>query len=204
MAEIVGNNKRTRFAARHAACFFARPDTRRKLEDAGQAKVILIGGFTGPWNFGDLIQLSGALRWHTAREPRQMLCPLHGLATAASPDYLGRLYRVFATEDWLFCSRTRDRERAASLGLEPLSATISGPTLLHVYGGGFFNGMWGERALDGSSPSSITSRRSATSSPASRWAVSSRRPWPSTVASTSLTRSAAATTKALPFCTRRA
>lgn len=127
--------------------FFARPETRQKLEDSARPKVILIGSFSGPKNFGDMLQLRSALRWHEMRERGLVICPLHSLARAWPPEHLQELARVFGTDDWLFCDKSSDGTYAAALGLERLTAGIRGHSTLHVYGGGFFNSLWGQRTL---------------------------------------------------------
>lgn len=131
----------------HAVSFYVRPETRRKLEDSTAPKVILFGSFTGPKNFGDMLQLHGALRWHEARERGLVICPLHNLARAWSPEHMQQLGRVFGTDDWLFCDRRNDGKYASALGLERLTTGIRGRSTLHVYGGGFFNGLWGQSSL---------------------------------------------------------
>lgn len=127
--------------------FFARPETRQKLEDSARPKVILIGSFSGPKNFGDMLQLRAALRWHEMRERGQVICPLHNLARAWTPEHLQQLAQVFGAGDWLFCDRSSDSTYAAALGLQRLTAGIRGLSTLHVYGGGFFNSLWGQRNL---------------------------------------------------------
>ncbi len=130
-----------------AVTFFARPETRQKLEDSARPKVILIGSFSGPKNFGDMLQLRAALRWHETRERGLVICPLHNLARAWPPEHLQQLARVFGTNDWLFCDKSSDSTYAVALGLQRLTVGIRGRCTLHVYGGGFFNSLWGQRTL---------------------------------------------------------
>ncbi len=131
------------------AAFYVLPETRRKLANETITKVVLAGSFTGGWNFGDLMQLQGALRWQRLHQLGHALCVIHGLGSAPDRAYFDRLERVFGACDWLFFSpgRAAHTERAAALGLERLCDGISGPVTLHVYGGGFFNRLWGEGAL---------------------------------------------------------
>jgi len=131
-----------------APCFYATPQTLRLLADGAQRKVMLDGSFTGAWNFGDLLQLRGALRWHAATNGAAV-CAVQGLATLQTPLQLVRLADTFGTSNWLFYSRGHPSHvrRARALGLQPLAAPIAGATALHVYGGGFFNRLWGQGAL---------------------------------------------------------
>lgn len=130
-------------------CFFARPQTILRLEDPTQAKTILVGSFTGGWNFGDLLQLRGAARWHRQRAPVQTLCPVQGLGAVSTIEQMDRLRLAFGLDDWLFFSpgRAGDTVRAAGMGLQRAPAQWAGPVTLHTYGGGFFNELWGAAAL---------------------------------------------------------
>lgn len=141
-------SRRTERSEAGAPCFYAQPQTLRMLADGALRKTILLGSFTGAWNFGDLLQLRGALRWHAANGG-DAVCAVQGLATLQTPLQIDRLKDTFGKVDWLFYSRGQSTHarRAQALGLERMSAPIAGCTVLHVYGGGFFNRLWGQGAL---------------------------------------------------------
>jgi hypothetical protein len=127
---------------------FARPGTRRRLEDTAIDKVVLIGSFVGAWNFGDLMQLRGVLRWHRERNGTIMLSPVHILPLAPDRERIRLLGQAFGTEDWIFSDQSgKGHLLAADLGLEQIEAGIQGNVTLHVYGGGFFNAFWGDLML---------------------------------------------------------
>jgi len=130
------------------ACFYVRPHTLSLLADARQSKVILVGSFAGAWNFGDVLQLRGTLRWHRQRGSGIAIA-VHGLPMLQSPIQFERLSAAFATDHWLFYSRGHadHQRRAQALGLVRLDGPIVGPTLVHAYGGGYFNRLWGAPGL---------------------------------------------------------
>jgi hypothetical protein len=130
--------------------FFVSRQTRRKLENEKLAKVVLVGGFCGAWNFGDLLQLRAMIDWHRARDGKQVLCPLHVFKYGAGPEYKDKLLQAFGTEDWLYHNPDGAwaHQAIAAFGLVPLREGIRGPVTLHVYGGGFFNRFWGQDNLE--------------------------------------------------------
>lgn len=44
-------------------CFFATESTLAELRSSHRV-AILLGSFSGHWNFGDVAQLLGAIQWH--------------------------------------------------------------------------------------------------------------------------------------------
>ncbi|ADL07266.1 polysaccharide pyruvyl transferase family protein [Thermosediminibacter oceani] len=134
--------------------FYTLPETNRKInsEDASQI-VILAGGFNGYGrNFGDLLQLRGTLRWYKQHWPDAVLCPLLHLRTTSDAETLRELIDFFETPHWLFYTHHSEEDtssRGAAFGLEPLKVSDRLiPIILHVYGGGFFNGFWGRWMID--------------------------------------------------------
>lgn len=81
--------------------FFASPETISKLQEASQAKVLLIGSFAGYWNFGDIMQLLGVVRWHQTNQPGHVVCPFVDKRTISSNEELALLSNLFRTEHWL-------------------------------------------------------------------------------------------------------
>lgn len=106
-------------------------------------RVLLLGGYLGYPNFGDILQLKGAIHWHrefSGLEP-VVLCDL---AAATDKDFTARLRQWFGTEAILAMSD--DAVDASKAGLTLFSdAAPAGH--LHVYGGGFLNRLWGPRVL---------------------------------------------------------
>jgi hypothetical protein len=127
--------------------FFATPSTLHKLRGSESTKVLLAGGFNGWWNFGDILQLQGAIHWHRSRLQEAVIAPLNELAPVKDTRYLHQLRSTFGVDDFIFYSpepTAAALQQARSLGLEPIfPPSLQGPSLLHVYGGGIFNRFWG-------------------------------------------------------------
>lgn len=131
--------------------FYALPKTKVKLESSLKRIILLTGSFNGYWNFGDLLQLRGAIRWYEINYPEDLVCPFLHLKTIANHKDLELLNRLFATEYWLFYAHHEEidaNQQTEALGLEPLKVLNNqAQALLHVYGGGFFNRFWGHWML---------------------------------------------------------
>jgi polysaccharide pyruvyl transferase WcaK-like protein len=127
--------------------FFATPSTLEKLNAREPEKVLLIGSFTGNWNFGDLLQQRGSIRWHQARRAGAVIAPLHDLGRVRNAEHLQRLQSFFGVEDFIHFTWEPGAaavQRARELGLVPvLAESLQGASSVHVYGGGFFNRFWG-------------------------------------------------------------
>lgn len=133
--------------------FYTLPEMNRKINSESASRIIfLAGGFNGYLNFGDLLQLRGALRWHKQHWPGAVLCPLLHLRTVSDEKTLRDLIDFFGTPHWLLYAHHDEDDasgRAAALGLEPVKIPDNlNPLILYVYGGGFFNGFWGRWMLD--------------------------------------------------------
>jgi len=115
----------------------------RSLLDSSEEKVLLVGGYGGYANFGDILQLKGALAWHRSHHP---VVPVPVLAASAIPDggFVERVRRWFGVKALLFHSPARLVPPPP--GLEEIEAP---PPIrfLHVYGGGFLNRYWGAYML---------------------------------------------------------
>lgn len=132
--------------------FFTHPETNRKLlENQIKRVVFLAGGYDGYYyNFGDLLQLNGALNWHKKEDPNALLCPLIHLAPVSNKAFVEELSSFFRTSDFIFFAFEEEdfKEKVAKLSLEPLQLTAKLPTIVfHLYGGGFLNRFWGEFKL---------------------------------------------------------
>lgn len=134
---------------------------------AESPRVLLLGGYLGYPNFGDILQLKGAIAWHRARNanPPPGRSPAHTAAevsnrlepvivcdTGAITDagFVGRVRNAFDVEHIVFLSTSGTRDahslsrRAPDLHRLEHSARI---THLHLYGGGYLNSRWGEHIL---------------------------------------------------------
>jgi len=132
--------------------FFATPSTLGKLYALDLTKVLLAGGFNGNWNFGDILQLQGSIRWHRARREHAVIAPLHELSRVKDAPYLRHLAGVFGVEDFLFFTSeptAASMQQARELGLVPVDPqALKGQASLHVYGGGYFNHFWGHYMVE--------------------------------------------------------
>jgi len=106
-------------------------------------KVILFGGYLGFNNFGDILQLKGAIKYHTNIS---MLEPVVVCQVGSIPDtgFLSRLRKWFGVRAFIFV-------QAEPVNLALLNLHFIDNALpidhLHVYGGGFLNSMWGDFCL---------------------------------------------------------
>jgi hypothetical protein len=112
----------------------------RALVESSTPIVYLYGGFEGFENYGDVLQLKTAIRFH--REVGRTPVMVATLAAWTAPGLLGELYGKYDVEGIIF----EDDELldAAPQGLGLVGA-VRGGQLLHIYGGGYFNRYWGER-----------------------------------------------------------
>lgn len=104
-------------------------------------KVYLLGSYDDPNNFGDIIQLKGALEFHRNlgdREPVIML----SYRAYKEDGYVEKLKKWFNCKYFIFQSHTNEPEQQWAT-LSPIASFPAGG-LLHVYGGGYLNKMWGE------------------------------------------------------------
>ncbi len=126
-----------------ASVFWYADAATRGLVDGGKPAVLLLGGYQGYANFGDVVQLKGAIRFHrekTGLEP-VILCDLASLTDRSLIERMRAWFGVDGLLFWSFAAMTVD-----GLGLAPLesSARIAH---LHMYGGGFLNRTWGAGML---------------------------------------------------------
>ncbi|MEM1867735.1 MAG: polysaccharide pyruvyl transferase family protein [Thermosphaera sp.] len=132
--------------------FYVNRQTSAKLLSAEKV-VFLIGGYNGyGLNFGDVLQLQGTIHWYQQQYPNALLCPfLHIKPAIEYANVLAMLARSWNIEQWVFYARDEEdlKEPLVSFELEPLQILQHDKEIvLHVYGGGFFNGLWGKWMLD--------------------------------------------------------
>jgi len=133
--------------------FYTFSKTNQELRSESADRVVfLVGSFNGYLNFGDILQLRGIIRWYKQHWPRAIICPLLNLQTITDEKILHDFIDFFETPHWLLykhCDEEHANKIVSVLGLEPPKVTDKlMPTILHVYGGGFFNGFWGRWMLD--------------------------------------------------------
>lgn len=105
--------------------------------------VLLLGSCGGFANFGDVLQLKGAIAWHRANTRLTPVLVFHASAIA-DEGYVARQRESYGVEAILFWSR--EWIDLSPMGLAPLDAAVRVPRL-HVYGGGFFNRFWGRETI---------------------------------------------------------
>lgn len=113
------------------------------LLNSTQKKSILIGGDFGYANFGDILQLKGTINFHRATQAGEPI-PLYSLSAISGPDYIDRIKRDLGLRGLLFFTGQPTDTRA--LNMIPVSQ-ITNATILHLYGGGMLNSMWGDQVL---------------------------------------------------------
>ncbi|MEM1868468.1 MAG: hypothetical protein QXY83_06470, partial [Thermosphaera sp.] len=127
-------------------CFFATESTLAELRSSHRV-AILLGGFSGCWNFGDVAQLLGAIQWHRSQQV-DTVCPLAALTSARGID---PLVLVFGVQEWIFYEYYEDDSAAPDKLLIKEGYTLhrvedalsSRQSIFYVYGGGFLNRFWG-------------------------------------------------------------
>lgn len=112
--------------------------TRRVLAGKG-SRVLLLGSCGGYANFGDVLQLKGAIDWHRQHTRLDPVVVFHASAISDS-GFVERQRRIYGVEAILLWSPKR--YELSALGLAEISTTQH-IERLHVYGGGFLNRFWG-------------------------------------------------------------
>ena len=116
-----------------AICWYAEPG-----DPPGKDAVLLVGGYQGFANFGDLLQVKGVARWHREATGLRPV-PALSLTAIADPEFGARVRAWLGVDQVLYWS---DRPvDAAAAGLAELRLTPRVPHL-HVYGGECFSGRW--------------------------------------------------------------
>jgi len=123
--------------------YYARERTAELLAST-RPRVYLYGSYEGYNNFGDILQLKNTIRLHrqAGRFEPIMMVALESLIDA---DYPAALERWFEVEHVLYTSR--ESMDASAMGLVTLEEIARGG-VMHLYGGGHLNSMWGRRHVD--------------------------------------------------------
>jgi len=133
---------RTLFPAPAAPALFASPETASAIAEA-ESLAFLVGGYDGSGNYGDVLMLDAALELLSPLEPGLVVLPvLERRYGAHHPELAEQMIRAPRHQVYF------DPEGAEDDGLVPIAA---GPGLdsavSYFYGGGYFNGLWGDRKL---------------------------------------------------------
>ena len=104
----------------------------------GIAKTLLIGGFGGCWNFGDIAQLEGVLRYHRKRFPDCVQVVVVGAGNLRSSRDVKIIRKAFGIEHVLAFGA---HPPSPGVGFERIN-TIKRVENLHFYGGGQLNSFW--------------------------------------------------------------
>ena len=128
-----------------AATLWTSPADRRQLV-AAQSAVLLVGGYDGSGNFGDVLQLASAIE--TVRSLPGSPLPVAVVERETHAHHSTLLECQPALFTGVVFAHYHEGGEAAEDGLVELEPAI-GPTrsALHVYGGGYLNGWWGARKL---------------------------------------------------------
>ncbi|HEX9966623.1 MAG TPA: polysaccharide pyruvyl transferase family protein [Solirubrobacterales bacterium] len=123
------------------AHLFATPETAAEVA-AARAVVVLIGGYDGSGNYGDLLQLDAALELLHRFEPEVVLLPVLERTRLADHDPA-----AFVRAPARVAFFDADAQETSD-GLVPLPAPTALSFAAHyLYGGGYLNLAWGERKL---------------------------------------------------------
>ena len=129
-------------AAPASPALFATPETASAVAGAGSL-AFLVGGYDGSGNYGDILMLDAALELMAPLEPGLVVLPvLERRFAAHHPELAEQMIRPPRHQIYF------DPDGAGEDDLVPITA---GPQLssavTYFYGGGYFNGLWGDRKL---------------------------------------------------------
>ncbi|MBB6670622.1 hypothetical protein [Cohnella nanjingensis] len=117
----------------------------RSIEQLNTAeeKVLLFGSYIGYSNFGDILQLKGALEFHRSHTDLipVVVCALESIS---SYSFFAKLRKWFGDITFIFFDYNLQSD--PSFMLQQIH-TSTGVHHLHLYGGGYLNTMWGEFKL---------------------------------------------------------
>jgi hypothetical protein len=137
-----GAGPRAGGGAGSAPPLFATPATAKAIA-AASAVVVLVGGYDGSGNYGDILQLDAALELLGPLQPELLVLPMLERSFAASHRILLR-EMLHPPEHVVFF----DAGGEHSDELAPVSpADGLDLAACYLYGGGYVNGQWGDRKL---------------------------------------------------------
>jgi hypothetical protein len=132
----------TLFPADGEPALFATPETAAAIADASSL-AFLVGGYDGSGNYGDVLMLDAALELLAPLEPGLVVLPvLERRYRAHHPELAEQMNRPPRHPVYF------DPEGAGEDGLVPIAAGPGlGSAVSYFYGGGYLNGLWGDRKL---------------------------------------------------------
>lgn len=113
---------------------------------SGRPKAVLLGSDFGYGNFGDVLQHVGAVSHlqQTSALDLVSIFALEAISRFVGVDALRRVYKVDAL--MFVATEPLNDEDLARLGLHQV-LVVNAVSLVHLYGGGFLNEMWGDFSL---------------------------------------------------------
>lgn len=114
---------------------------------SGRSKAVLLGSDFGYGNFGDVLQHIGAVSrlQETSALDLVSIFALEAISRFVGTDALRRTYKVDAL--MFVATEPLRADDLARLGLQQV-LVVNNVAVIHLYGGGFLNEMWGDFSLD--------------------------------------------------------
>jgi hypothetical protein len=106
-------------------------------------KILLVGGCFGTSNFGDILQLKGAVNFHKSMGWVNPI-PVFSMESLCGTTHVGNLKKAYGVGAILFVSQQRYDAAHAGFVLQSQFCAVEA---LHLYGGGFLNGKWGHYVI---------------------------------------------------------
>jgi len=133
--------------------FYSTPDTLERVQYSNRELIFLVGGFTGYLNFGDVIQLQGAIKLHRERNPECLLLPLIHPSAFGNGVKQTVINDLFKNQDWIFYLKKGEEieyknKSPVNQMLELYLEDDRREILVHFYGSGRLNQYWGESTLE--------------------------------------------------------
>jgi hypothetical protein len=126
----------------HARTLFATAETAAAIAEAGSL-AFLVGGYDGSGNFGDVLMLDAALELLAPLEPELLVLPvLERQFSSHHPELAEQMIRPPRHQVFFDPEGTGEDDLVPVAAGPGLSSAIS-----YFYGGGYFNGLWGDRKL---------------------------------------------------------
>ena len=127
--------------------FYCDEKTSFYLNESRDSKILLLGGCTGSYNFGDILQLKSVIKWYKENTSLDPII-VFNIHLIDDQTFLKRMKKCFGIENILFFSFQKiHQEYLEKLEIFSLEKTKS-VECLHLYGGGLLNKRWGEIFLE--------------------------------------------------------
>jgi len=120
------------------------PDSKEILESSAP-KAFLVGSDFGYGNFGDILQLKGTIRLHNSIGSFIPI-PVFAVESISDQNFILYAKRVYGVSCILFVSQKPLDFSESGLYIEK-ALNFRAVELMHLYGGGFLNGKWGDYVL---------------------------------------------------------